>query len=74
MPRPKIKNKKPRVNMTLNSRIVEEARAVAEREGLSLSELVETLLAAHNIAANGDRPKSITQRRAESVAQKVATR
>lgn len=60
--------------MTLNSTIVEEARAIADREGMSLSELVETLLEAHNKAANGDRPKTQTQRRAERAAQEVVTR
>lgn len=71
MARPKIINRKPRVNMTLNSAIVEEARGIAEREGLSLSELVETLLDAHNKAVRGEKAKTPTQRRAEAAAKSV---
>jgi hypothetical protein len=72
MARPKIENKKPRVNMTLNSFIVEKAREIAEREGMSLSELVETLLDAHNKAVRGERGKTQSAKRIERAAATVA--
>ena len=72
MARPKIENKKPRVNMTLNSSIVEKAREIAEREGMSLSELVETLLDAHNKAVRGEQGKTQSSKRIEKAAATVA--
>ena len=72
MARPKIENKKPRVNMTLNNFIVEKAREIAEREGMSLSELVETLLDAHNKAVRGEQGKTQSAKRIEKAAATVA--
>jgi hypothetical protein len=71
MARPKIKNKKPRVNMTLDSLVVREARLIADQEGVSLSELVETLLDAHNKTVRGER-KTRSQARIEEAARAVA--
>ena len=71
MARPKIKNVKPRVNMTLDAFVVKEARLIAEQEGTSLSELVERLLDAHNAQVRGER-KTRSQKLIESAAKKVA--
>lgn len=57
--------------MTLDSLVVKEAKLIAEQEGVSLSELVETLLDAHNKTVRGER-KTRAQARVETAAKKVA--
>jgi hypothetical protein len=50
MPRPPIKNKKKPVNLTIDGAILELAKQTANRDGVSLSSLVERMLDAHNKA------------------------
>jgi antitoxin component of RelBE/YafQ-DinJ toxin-antitoxin module len=44
MARPKIRNKKQRVNLTLEPDILQEAKKLADQCGMSLSKLVEIAL------------------------------
>jgi len=71
MARPKIKNVKPRVNMTLDPFVVKEAKLIVEQEGTSLSELVERLLDAHNKTVRGHH-KTKAQRDVEAAVRRVA--
>lgn len=74
MARPKSKITKQRVNMTLAPKVVEFARENANSEGYrSLSELVETLLEAHNIAVNGER-KTLEEAKGERAIKSAAKR
>ncbi len=57
--------------MTLEESVVKEAKLICAREDLSLSELVESLLAAYNREINGER-KTAQERRVERAASRVA--
>ena len=59
--------------MTLDARVVELARENADSEGYgSLSELVETLLSAHNKAVNGEK-KTLEESKRERTIKSAAS-
>jgi hypothetical protein len=48
MARPRIKNKKQRVNLTLDRTVVKQSKEYSKHYGVSLSSLVEQMLASRN--------------------------
>ena len=69
--RPKIKNKKPPVNLTIDHIVLKEAKLIAEKEGVSLSGLVEELLKTFAEQQRGEQ-KTRLQRQIEETAKDVA--
>lgn len=49
MARPRTENKKQRVNLTLDRMVVKQAKENSKRYGVSLSSLVEQMLASRNV-------------------------